>query len=80
MIHKVDNEDRVYIIGQHTQYIKKVLFIIAFLVVEPHLSASIVIIGVTVVMMVIAGCKLWQILVPRSCCCSVCRNCNSKYS
>ena len=40
--------------------------IIAFLVVEPHLSASIVIIGVTVVMMVIAGCKLWQILVPRS--------------
>lgn len=38
--------------------------IIAFLVVEPHLSASIVIIGVTVVMMVIAGCKLWQILVP----------------
>ena len=38
--------------------------IIAFLVVEPHLSASIVIIGVTVVMMIIAGCKLWQILVP----------------
>lgn len=33
MIHKVDNEDRVYIIGQHTKYIKKVLFIIAFLVV-----------------------------------------------
>jgi cell division protein FtsW len=38
--------------------------IIAFLIVEPHLSASIVIIGVTIVMMVIAGCKLWQILVP----------------
>ena len=54
--------------------------IIAFLVVEPHLSASIVIIGVTVVMMVIAGCKLWQILVPRSSCCSICRNCNSEYS
>ena len=33
MIYKVDNEDRVYIIGQHTKYIKKVLFIIAFLVV-----------------------------------------------
>lgn len=40
------------------------VIIIMFLVVEPHLSASIVIIGVTVVMMVIAGCKLWQILVP----------------
>lgn len=40
------------------------VIIIMFLVVEPHISASIVIIGVTVVMMIIAGCKLWQILVP----------------
>lgn len=32
MIHKVDNEDRVYIIGQHTKYTKKVLFFIAFIV------------------------------------------------
>ena len=32
MIHKVDNEDRVYIIGQHTKYTKNVLLFIAFIV------------------------------------------------
>ena len=40
------------------------IVIILFLVIEPHISASIVIVGVTVVMMVIAGCKLWQIIMP----------------
>ena len=38
--------------------------IIGLLVVEPHLSASIVIIGVSMIMMFLAGCKLWQIVVP----------------
>ena len=38
--------------------------IIALLIVEPHLSASIVIIGICVIMMTIAGCKLWQIVIP----------------
>lgn len=38
--------------------------IIALLIVEPHLSASVVIIGICVVMMIIAGCKLWQIIIP----------------
>ena len=38
--------------------------IIGLLIVEPHLSASIVIIGICVVMMTIAGCKLWQIIIP----------------
>ena len=38
--------------------------IIGLLVVEPHLSASIVIIGVCMIMMFLAGCKLWQIVVP----------------
>ena len=38
--------------------------IIGLLIVEPHLSASIVIIGICVVMMVLAGCKLFQIIVP----------------
>ena len=38
--------------------------IIGLLVVEPHLSASIVIIGVCIIMMFLAGCKLWQIVVP----------------
>lgn len=40
--------------------------IIGLLIVEPHLSASIVIIGICMVMMLLAGCKLMQIVVPRS--------------
>lgn len=38
--------------------------IIGLLIVEPHLSASIVIIGICVIMMVLAGCKIMQIIVP----------------
>lgn len=38
--------------------------IIGLLVIEPHLSASIVIIGICMIMMFLAGCKLWQIIVP----------------
>ena len=48
-------------------WVKHLLFlvpIIGLLLIEPHLSASIVIIGVCMIMMVLAGCKLWQIVVP----------------
>lgn len=38
--------------------------IIGLLIIEPHLSASIVIIGVCMIMMVMAGCKLWQVIIP----------------
>lgn len=38
--------------------------IIGLLIIEPHLSASVVIIGIVGIMMIIAGCKLWQIVVP----------------
>ena len=38
--------------------------IIGLLIVEPHLSASIVIVGVCMIMMTLAGCNLWQIVVP----------------
>ena len=48
-------------------WVKHLMFlvpIIGLLIIEPHLSASIVIIGVCMVMMFLAGCKLWQIVVP----------------
>ena len=48
-------------------WIKHLLFlvpIIGLLIIEPHLSASIVIIGVCMIMMTMAGCRLWQIAVP----------------
>lgn len=38
--------------------------IIALLIIEPHLSASVIIIGIVGIMMIIAGCNLWKILVP----------------
>mgnify|MGYP002625661677 CR=1 FL=1 len=38
--------------------------IIGLLIIEPHLSSSIVIIGICFIMMILAGCKLWQIIVP----------------
>ena len=38
--------------------------IIGLLIIEPHLSASIVIIGICMIMMFLAGCQLWQIIVP----------------
>ena len=38
--------------------------IIGLLLAEPHMSVSIVIIGIVTIMMVIAGCKLWQMIVP----------------
>lgn len=38
--------------------------IIGLLILQPHLSASIVIIGICGIMMILAGCKLKQILVP----------------
>ena len=38
--------------------------ILVLLLLEPHLSASLVILGICVIMMIIAGCKLWQIVIP----------------
>ncbi len=37
--------------------------IIGLLIIEPHLSASIVIIGICSIMMIMAGCKFWHFLV-----------------
>ncbi len=36
--------------------------IIVLLMLEPHFSASIVIVGICCIMMIMAGCKLWQFL------------------
>ena len=47
-------------------FIKHLIFlapIILLLLLEPHFSASIVIIGICSIMMIIAGCKFWHFLV-----------------
>ena len=38
--------------------------IVLLLVLEPHFSATIVIAGVCVLMMIYAGCKLWKMVIP----------------
>jgi len=45
------------------KHICLLLPIIALLILEPHFSASIVIIGICSVMMIMAGCKVWHFLV-----------------
>ena len=50
--------------------IKHVLFLgpIAILILlEPHLSATLVICGISIIMMILAGCKFWQMLVSGVC-------------
>ena len=50
--------------------VKHALYLIpiaVLLLLQPHLSATIVIAGVCVLMMVYAGCKLWKMIVPGLC-------------
>ena len=47
--------------GKHLAFL---IPIIGLLLLQPHFSASIVIIGICVVMMIIAGCKPLQIIIP----------------
>ena len=41
-------------------------FIIGLLLLEPHFSSSIVIIGICSIMMIVAGCKFWHFLATGS--------------
>ena len=51
-------------IVKHALYLVPIAIL---LMLEPHLSATLVITGVCVLMMVFAGCKLWQMVVPGLC-------------
>lgn len=51
-------------------FIKHVLFlapIAVLLLLEPHLSATVVIVGICMIMMILAGCKFWQMLISALC-------------
>ena len=59
----VKNRDELNKYGKG--FIKHILIlapIIVLLLIEPHFSASIVIIGIVAIMMIIAGCKFWHFL------------------
>jgi cell division protein FtsW len=63
-----DREELKYFIKGWLKHLLWLIPIIVLLLLEPHMSASIVIIGIVGIMMVIAGCKLWQIIIPRISC------------
>ena len=60
-----DREELKYFIKGWIKHLAWIVPIIGLLLLEPHMSSSMVIMGIVVVMMVLAGCKLWQIIVPR---------------
>ena len=60
----VKNRDELNKYGKG--FLKHLVFlapIIGLLLIQPHFSASIVIIGIVAIMMIIAGCKFWHFLV-----------------
>ena len=59
-----NREDLKFLFKGWAKHLIMLVPIIGLLIIEPHLSASVVIIGIVGIMMVVAGCKLWQIVVP----------------
>ena len=59
----VKNRDELGKYGSgFVKHIVLVLPIIALLLIEPHFSASMIIIGIIAIMMIVAGCKFWHFL------------------
>lgn len=67
-----DREELKYFIKGWLKHLLWIVPIIVLLLLEPHMSASVVMIGIVGVMMIIAGCKLWQIIIPRISCRNTC--------
>lgn len=60
----VKNRDELNKYGKgFVKHLLLVVPIIGLLLIEPHFSASMVIIGIVAIMMIIAGCKFWHFLV-----------------
>lgn len=60
-----DREELKYFFKGWLKHLLWLVPIIVLLLLEPHMSASVVIIGIVGVMMIIAGCKMWQMIIPR---------------
>ena len=59
-----DREELKFFIKGWLKHLAWIAPIILLIMLEPHMSASMVIIGIVGIMMVIAGCKMWQMVVP----------------
>ena len=59
-----DREELKYFVKGWLKHLIWLVPIIGLLIAEPHLSATIVIVSICGIMMILAGCKIWQIIVP----------------
>lgn len=60
-----DREELKYFVKGWIKHLFWIIPIIVLLLLEPHMSSSMIIIGIVVVMMIFAGCKIWQMIIPR---------------
>ena len=59
----VKNRDELHLYGKGiVKHVCMLAPIIGLLLMQPHFSASIVIIGICCIMMIMAGCKFWQFI------------------
>lgn len=61
-----DRDELKYFFKGWIKHLVWIVPIAILLLLEPHMSVTIVILGVVGIMMILAGCKLWQMVVPRS--------------
>ena len=59
-----DRDELKYFIKGWLKHLLWLAPIILLLLLEPHMSSSLVIMGIVGIIMILAGCKLWQIVLP----------------
>ena len=59
-----DREELKYFVKGWLKHLLWLIPIIVLIMLEPHMSASLVITGIVVIMMIMAGCKMWQMIIP----------------
>ncbi len=72
-----DREELKYFVKGWIYHLLPLIPIAALLLLEPHMSVTMVIGGTILVMMIIAGCKLWQMVIPRYSHWNTCPYCNN---
>ena len=75
-----DRDDLKYFVKGWIYHLLPLIPIALLLLLEPHMSVTMVIAGTVLIMMILAGCKLWQMVVPRNCYWYTCINCNNSCS
>ncbi len=59
-----DREELKYFFKGWIKHLLWLIPIVVLLLLEPHMSVTMVIVGTVIIMMILAGCKLWQMAIP----------------